>query len=190
MIVCHFSPRGWLLYLKHSRLRNCRKVLGYHGSEYVCFITLQFLIPGWFPYLFNTKENQNYDGPLPDQWYFNPSGMKPKQRLEFGKWYCEHAGQRFIMRDELAKYTESDVDILLRCCMLFNDQFHSITGIYPLQDSFTIAQACNKVFRKNHLKENTIGVRQLLMKYHPTYMVRLIFRYFLPMVTGIEIDRV
>ncbi len=47
--------------------------------------------------------------------------------------------------------------------MKFNDQFHEITGVYPLEVSITIAQACNHVFRKNFLKKNTIGVGSNLM---------------------------
>lgn len=34
-----------------------------------------------------------------------------------------------------------------------------MTGIYPLDSAITIAQACNQVFRRHFLKENTIGVR-------------------------------
>lgn len=117
---------------------------------------------GYFPYLFNTAANINYTGPLPEADRYCPTGFKTKKaRDAFFKWYHDkkQSGELFSMQEELKKYTDSDVDILLRCCMKFNDLFIEHTGLSPFQESITIAQACNKIFRKDHLKENTIGVR-------------------------------
>ena len=42
---------------------------------------------GYFPHLFNTKENENYVGPIPDKKYYNYNQMKPEARKEFLEWY-------------------------------------------------------------------------------------------------------
>lgn len=98
---------------------------------------------------------------MPDPDQYCPTGLKSqKARDAFFKWYYDKKknGELFDMQEEIKKYTESDVDILLRCCMKFNDLFIQHTGISPFQESVTIAQACNKVFRTHHLKEKTIAV--------------------------------
>ena len=45
----------------------------------------------------------------------------------------------------MARYCESDVDILRRACMSLRDLFISLTGIDPLSSATTIASACNLV---------------------------------------------
>jgi len=62
------------------------------------------------------------------------------------------------MKDEIIKYCESDVDILLRSCMAFRDIFINETSIDPFERSLTIASACNLVFRKLFLKPETIAI--------------------------------
>ncbi|WP_169716431.1 DNA polymerase [Oceanimonas doudoroffii] len=114
---------------------------------------------GYFPYLFCRSENWNYVGAYPDADQYCPSQMKPAERNDFYTWYNAHKNKVFDFQKELREYTESDVDILLRCVLKFNDLFHAETGVYPLEVAITIAQACNHVFRKNFLKKNTIGVR-------------------------------
>jgi len=62
------------------------------------------------------------------------------------------------MKDEILKYCESDVDILMRSCMAFRDIFMQETTIDPFERSLTIASACNLVFRKLFLKPETIAI--------------------------------
>ena len=42
---------------------------------------------GYFPHYFNTPDNQNYVGPLPDHQYYGTSQMKPNARKRFFEWY-------------------------------------------------------------------------------------------------------
>ena len=44
---------------------------------------------GYFPYLFNTRANENYVGPWPAPEHYNPIHMKTNQRKAFLAWYEE-----------------------------------------------------------------------------------------------------
>ncbi|KAJ8029050.1 putative DNA polymerase [Holothuria leucospilota] len=137
---------------------------------------IEELKKGYFPHLFNTSENQNYVGPLPDSSYYSPDSMKTEKRAEFFKWYEEEKKKDYLfdLQKELLMYCISDVDILRRCCLLFRSIFMSITvrpknyindddseqeGCRPTKDQgvdpfrncitiITIASACNLVFRR------------------------------------------
>ena len=50
---------------------------------------LDELRKGYFPHLFNKKENQNYVGPIPCEPYYMPNEMSPKNREAFQKWHKE-----------------------------------------------------------------------------------------------------
>lgn len=46
---------------------------------------------GYFPHLFNRKENYNkIFRSLPDMTFYNPDSMKPERRVEFVDWYFKH----------------------------------------------------------------------------------------------------
>ena len=44
---------------------------------------IEELAKGYFPHLFNRKENENYVGPIPPTPYYSPNGMSPKDRERF-----------------------------------------------------------------------------------------------------------
>ena len=114
---------------------------------------------GYFPHLFNTKENQSVVmNTLPDISYYSPDSMKPESREEFLTWYKQHKHDHFDIQTELLGYCRSDVDILRRCSLQFRGDFMDITGIDPFERCITIASACNLVFRTNFLTPNTIGI--------------------------------
>ena len=128
---------------------------------------LMELKKGYFPHLFNTKHNQNYEGPLPDAKYYAPDGMNSEKRTEFYDWYeTEKAKEQpFNLQRELLDYCISDVDILQRCCVQFRKLFMKVTSIGPddpgedpFKFSITIASSCNRIFRKLYMTENTIAV--------------------------------
>jgi hypothetical protein len=121
---------------------------------------LDELAKGYFPHLFNRKENKNYVGHLPPSQFYNPDGMSPEEMEKFLEW---HNGLRennyvFDFQQEILTYCRSDVDILRRCCLEFRELFRDVTDIDPFEKCLTIASACNLVFRKNFLKENTIAI--------------------------------
>ena len=108
----------------------------------------------------NTACNQNYIGPYPDIEYYNPDGMMPDARQKFLEWYNEvkNRGDVFDMAKEITKYCRSDVDILRRGCIQFQQLFKTTTGVDPFAACITIASACNLVFRRNFLKPDTIAI--------------------------------
>ena len=115
---------------------------------------------GYFPHFFNRAENQEYVGPLPDTNFYDPDGMSPADREKFFAWYNDLVRKEhvFDFQAEILRYCQSDVDILRRCCLEFRELFREITDVDPFPQCRTIASACNLVFRKTFLKENTIAV--------------------------------
>ena len=122
---------------------------------------IEELQKGYFPHFFNTTKNQAYTGPLPDVKYYGPDSMSCAKRQEFLKWYESEKSKNkeFIMAEQLHAYCVSDVDILRKCCMRFQDLFFQATnGVIPFEKSITISSACHYVYRRNFLNENTIAV--------------------------------
>ena len=131
---------------------------------------LDELRKGYFPHLFNKRENQNYIGPIPCEPYYTPNSMSPKNRKASQEWYKEQKDCDYVFdfAKEIKAYCTSDVDILRRSCMEFRELFRDSTGIDPFEKCLTIASACQLVYRTNFLKESTIAIfncdRQLRMK--------------------------
>ena len=112
---------------------------------------------GFFPHLFSTAANQEYEGPMPEMKYYDPDGMKPEQREAFLKWYSTQT--EFHFHADLIKYCKSDVDILQRCCGQFRSNFLAMTdGVEPFVNAVTIASACNRVYRTRFLEPEQIAV--------------------------------
>ncbi|VDI79418.1 Hypothetical predicted protein [Mytilus galloprovincialis] len=121
---------------------------------------------GYFPHLYNRKENQtSVLNQLPDVKFYNPDAMKSEDRENFLEWYQTNVKVMFDFQKELLKYCRSDVDILRRCCLRFRELFMSMTksatgdgGIDPFETCINIASACNLVFRTKFLRADTIGI--------------------------------
>ena len=58
----------------------------------------------------------------------------------------------------MEEYCRSDVDILRQGCACFRRELINISGLDPLSEACTIAQACSKVWRKNHMPENSNAI--------------------------------
>jgi hypothetical protein len=123
------------------------------------------LIKGYFPHLFNRKENQSVIlTSLPDLKYYTPNSMKPEARQAFLKWYDENKNAVFDFQREILRYCRSDVDILRKCCLKFRSLFMTLTkkgdnkGIDPFEKCVTIASACNLVYRTNFLTPESIAI--------------------------------
>ena len=112
---------------------------------------------GFFPHLFSTPDHQHYKGPMPDASYYDPDGMREDQRKSFLEWYQKQS--HFDYQADLEKYCVSDVDILRRCCSQFRSLFQEHAGgIDPFHKCFTIASACNKVYRTMFLQPEQVGI--------------------------------
>ena len=93
---------------------------------------------GFFPHLFSTAGNQDFEGPLPPMHHYDPDSMSTSRRAEFLQWYEVNKGKQFHFQKELLKYCQSDVDILQRACGQFRRMFVELTGSDPFT-SVTIA---------------------------------------------------
>ena len=115
---------------------------------------------GFFAHFFNTKENQNYGGYMPDKSYYDPDGMSPSRKEEFLAWYDEKVSQRYIFnfQHELLTYCQSDVRLLNQGCVTFQSQFKEIVNFNPMQECTTIASACNVAYRKKWMPAHKIAV--------------------------------
>ncbi|XP_035228066.1 uncharacterized protein LOC118200234 [Stegodyphus dumicola] len=121
-----------------------------------CF-GLTELKKGYFPHLFNSRENQSYVGPLPEARYYSPDTMSTPARKAFLSWHEEHKGDVFNFQAEMLAYCRSDVDILRRCCLEFRAQFLDVAGVDPFQ-YVTIASACMATYRSGHIQPDTIAM--------------------------------
>lgn len=61
------------------------------------------------------------------------------------------------MKRDLVEYCTSDVEILTAACLNFRQQLMETGNVCPFTEACTIASACNKVYRRNFFKPNTIG---------------------------------
>ena len=104
--------------------------------------------------------NQRYVGPYFPAETYSPGQMSEKDRNEFFKWYNAKvdSGAVFDFRREMEEYCRSDVDILRRGCACFRRELKNVSGLDPFAEACTIAQACSKVWRKNHMPEDCIAI--------------------------------
>jgi hypothetical protein len=74
-------------------------------SELPKMVGLEELKKGYFPHLFNRKENQSVVlNHLPDLRYYNPDAMKLKDRKAVFMWYETNYRKRFDFQRELSRY--------------------------------------------------------------------------------------
>ena len=111
---------------------------------------------GYFPYLFNTLENQNYCGVVPEMKYFDSEGMMPDERPDFLEWYGQRCtdDQQYNLRDEMGSYCEDDVKLLKIGSIAFRHALLSITDgrVDPFNQT-TIASSCMCIYKTLFLRE-------------------------------------
>ena len=124
---------------------------------------LSELKKGFFPHLFNTPENQQYVGRIPDLAFYDPDSMMYSQKEELINWHNEQVRRnvQFNFKEELISYCQSDVQLLKLGCQAFQEEFQREAGFNPMEKCFTIASACNLYWRKKHLTPKTIAVEPL-----------------------------
>jgi len=112
---------------------------------------------GFYPYLFNTEENWNYEGIIPDKKYYNPDAMKPKKRNEFLEWWNKKRNERYIYNHarETEEYCISDVEILLEGCNKYSTIGYELTGIDPLTKTTIASWVMNTYLTKYYDFEKT-----------------------------------
>jgi len=118
------------------------------------------LAKDFFPHLFNMLQNQNYIGPIFDARYYSSEQMKPEEHERFMVWHEEMLRSNFVFdfKQEIIKYCRNDVDILRHACMAFRKIFLERGDVCQFVECTTIASTCMKVFRKNFLCKEEIGI--------------------------------
>ena len=86
--------------------------------------------------------------------------MFDENRKNFLKWYVETKNSEniFDFQTEITKYFKMDVCILRRVCLKFRELILSVGNTDPFLECMTIASTCMRVFRKNFLRKQTIGI--------------------------------
>ena len=108
---------------------------------------LKELQKGYFPHLFNRKENQTYVGPYPSPKFYGHDYMSATERIKFQEWHDGKPGEIFNFRKEMLAYCRSDVDIFRRGCLSFRDVMLENTNSVDPFDYITIAGACMDIFK-------------------------------------------
>jgi hypothetical protein len=133
-------------------------------ASFATTFDLKELKKGFWCYEFNTKDNQNYVGPIPDQKYYGTKFMSKEKYANFLKFYNENNDKTFNFRKECLNYCKSDVDLLMNGCLSFRKNIKEVTknekfpeGIDPFTCSITIASLANFIFRNIMLKPETLG---------------------------------
>ena len=129
-------------------------------ASFPATFNLNELKKGFFPHLFNTPENQQYVGRIPDLEFYDPDSMMSSKKEELINWHVEQVRRnvQFNFKEELISYCQSDVQLLKQGCQAFQEEFQREAGFNPMEKCFTIASACNLYWRKCHLEPNTIAV--------------------------------
>ena len=117
-------------------------------SAFPATFELKEVKKGYFPHSFNTPENQSYVGSIPPMLYYDPDGMKAKEKKEFEKWYSEQRGV-YKFKKEIEEYCKSDVKLLKAGCEAFVKQFKQEADFNPFQKCSTIASTCNLYWRRS-----------------------------------------
>lgn len=97
----------------------------------------------FFPHQFNTKDHQEYVGPIPAHDYYDPDGMSTTRKAEFEEWHAARVAENyeFYFQHELLTYCQSDVRLLKEGCQKFTTEFKTLADFYPFEHCITIALA-------------------------------------------------
>ena len=113
---------------------------------------------GWYPHYFNTQDNQDYVGWIPDPSYYGIDEMGAGERRDFFEWYDTQRAVLFDNRRVLETYCQDDVTVLRQACRVFRREILQVGNIHLFHESVKIVSPCNKVLRKIFLKRNNIGM--------------------------------
>jgi hypothetical protein len=112
----------------------------------------------WYPHYINTEENLDYVGEMPDVSYYGVDQMGEAERKDLLTCYEDQKSLVFDNKSVLEQYCQDNVTVLRQECQAFRREFKDTGHIQVFQESYTIASACNKVFRKQFLQPDTIGL--------------------------------
>jgi len=105
---------------------------------------------GYFPHLFNTIENQDYIGPIPDERYFDLtfSAKTAEDIAKFREWHTSQRNRTdWSFRKEIELYCIDDVKILAEMCLQYHLENVEKRGLSPWL-SITAPGYCHTVIKK------------------------------------------
>jgi hypothetical protein len=112
-----------------------------HLTGSVKALAKDFLTPtqkGDFPHLFNTTENYEYSGKIPDKSYYDLSSFKNEDDVkEFDKWYAQQSeiynGEtcKWVFMDQLKAYCKNDVEVLADVVLKYHNIYMDKFKISP-----------------------------------------------------------
>ncbi|CAH3179007.1 unnamed protein product [Porites lobata] len=151
-----------ILYFECSRLKfkDSMSFLNMPLESFTKTFGLTELKKGYFPHSFNKKENQNYEGLIPDLKYYETNCMNTKKKEAVEKWHGQEVlkGESWNFKKELLEYCESDVKLLKEGCLAFAADFEKECKFNPLKENITIASACHNFWRNNQMIPYSIAV--------------------------------
>ena len=113
---------------------------------------------GYFPYIFNTPENQNYVGEIPSLKYYEPQFKSKKVREELIDWYGKQKGKVYDFQQELLNYCISDVDILALSLEKYNDAGKQLNHeMLPPLEKLTTASYTLNCWKTLHFPESKLA---------------------------------
>ncbi|OXU16303.1 hypothetical protein TSAR_012709 [Trichomalopsis sarcophagae] len=91
---------------------------------------------------------------------YSPDSMGVEERKTFLEWYADRKGQNYIFdfQNEIIKYCRQDVKILRLACLAFRKTFIECGSTDPFLECVTIASSCMRVYRRQFLNKNTVGI--------------------------------
>lgn len=108
---------------------------------------------GHFPHLFNTPENQDYFGPIPEKKFFMPESMSVSGRKEFEKWHNEQLAKnaQVDFQKELVEHCESGIKLLKEGCLTFKRLFEPLPK-FNLFDPSTASTHLQQPLHRGHVQ--------------------------------------
>ncbi|PIC40730.1 hypothetical protein B9Z55_008378 [Caenorhabditis nigoni] len=114
---------------------------------------------GYFPYLFNHPDNYGKTLPnLPSIKYYEPNFMSAKGHSDFEVWYEENKYMPFNFDEEIVKYCQNDVQILVEAVVKYITLCQEkMAGWNPFIQASTLASYVMHVMKHEHMKDGVLG---------------------------------
>lgn len=151
-----------ILTLHYGRDKFCDTLLHIHASlaqlPAMFGLDTSTIKKGFFPYLFNKRQNINYVGAVPDKKYFGYASMPVSRQKEFDEWYAEKLHNLpYNFYNEMLEYCESDTDILAKTIEAYMTEQMSIQPMNPFS-KLTIASYAMAMYRTYYMPENKLAI--------------------------------
>lgn len=89
----------------------------------------------FFPFLFNSSVNRDYNGPFPPRETFAPENFNTQQLEKFNSWYPTQQNSQFNLTETLLDYCIADVNVLRIGCLKFMRSFMEMLHVNPFIES-------------------------------------------------------